>query len=215
MIPPCIDVVSSNTTSIVAFTNTFACDKWAVPHIVAPFVVAIMTRNPWFGFVMAGIAEMLEYLVYAIAGNFVVFVFTGTDGITENDRTENVAGILLEDWLIQGGIGALILGSVFLWIIKGKTYLTLNDLTRCKNIGKFIFYIIMTLLLMIPAFIYPFSIDSFQAGILLYPIIQLLLIGIIYIYNSLFAKEEFQTEFWFTFWFFSLVINFSNLWDYL
>ena len=209
MIPPCLSNVTGFDYGLVAFTNTFACDKFSVPHIIAPFLIAIITRNPWFGFTMAGIYEVLEYLIYAIADDFIIFA-TGT----ESNNVENIAGILLEDWLIQGGVGALILGGVFLWVIPGKTHLTLNDLKRRGHILRFIFYVVITLFFVAPALLYPLVSGSFQYGILIYPFIQLVLIGIVWLYNSLFAKEEFQAEFWFTFWFFSLVINFSNLFDY-
>ena len=209
MIPPCIDVVIGNTTSIVAFTNTFACDKFSVPHVVASFLVAIITRNAWFGFTMAGIHKVLEYLIYAISGDFTLFA-TGI----ESDNLENIANILLEDWLIQSGVGALILGGVFLYVFPGKAHLTLDDLKRRNRIIRFIFYTIMTLFLIAPALLYPLVSGSFQYGVLLYPFIQLVFILIIWFYEKEFRKENFQTEFWFTFWFFSLVINFSNLFDY-
>lgn len=209
MVTPCVDVVSGVDYGTLAFTNMFACDKWAVPHIVAPLLVTIMTRNVYFGFTIAGIAEIVEYLIFVIFGSFVIFVSNGE--ISETDRVENIVGVLLEDWLIQGGIGALILGCIFIKVIPGKPFVRWADAWDKNKRGSFWFYLVIGILMLGSIAIYPLELGSLRFGILIYPVILFVFIIVIWLREG----EHFYAEFWLTFLAFATAINVSNLFDYL
>ena len=203
MVLPCTVVDSPVSLGITAFINLFACDKYAAVHVIAPLIVAVMTRNFYFAFTLAGINEVFELLLYVIRGNYVGF-------IGANDKTENLTGVLLEDWLIQGGIGTIILGALFLYVIPGKPMIVWSDLW--KRPKRFFFYVIIMFLMLLPVSLYAIQLGNFNMGILAYPFIQLIFIGIIFLKEG---RKEFQTELWITLWLFSLVINVSNMFDYL
>jgi hypothetical protein len=208
-VTPCTDVVSGLDMGFLVFTNLFSCDKWAVPHLLAPFLVTIMTRDVYFGFTIAGVSEVVEYLTYAIFGDFVIFI-SNTD-VAEAERVENVAGILLEDWLIQAGIGAVLLGWTFITLYPGKAFVE----WRQWRTGRFWFYLIVGILMMASGFLYPLIFGSFYFGVLMYPVLHTVFVVVIWVYEEgCIKKGRFYAGFWLDFLLFSFAISVSNLFDY-
>ena len=212
-IPPCTPSSSIDMIAIGLFTfvNTYACDAWTVPHILAPMFLCVLTRAPFFAFAIAGIAEIGEALANVLFGNFVIF-------ITDNDVGENITGILLDDWLIQGGIGVL-LGIVIIAIFKPPRYIDIRDICphrkgERRHTGRFFYYLFLFLLLVVPATIYRLLIGSFELGITLYPVLNLVVIGIHLLIQRC-QRKRVNYEFWFTIVAISLVLNVQNIFDYL
>jgi hypothetical protein len=213
-IPPCTPSSSIDMVAIglYTFVNTYACDVWVVPHILAPMFLCILTRAPFFAFAIAGIAEIGEALANAMFGDFVIF-------ITDNDVGENITGILLDDWLIQGGIGVL-LGIVIIAIFKPPRYIDLRDICPARkgekrHVGRFFYYLFLFLFLVAPAITYRLAIGSFSsAGVILYPVLNLGVIGI-HLLIQYCQRKRVNYEFWFTIVAISLVLNVQNIFDYL
>jgi hypothetical protein len=218
VIPPCTPAESIDMIAIgiYAFINTYACDSWVIPHILAPMFLCILTRAPFFAFAMAGIAEIGEVLAIVLFGNFVLF-------IDANDVIENINGIMLDDWLIQGGIGVL-LGIVVIAIFKPPRYIDLRDICPSRSsfrgkgerrhIGRFMYYLVLFLLLILPVIMYKLKLGSFSFGIVMYTVLNLAVIGI-HLLIQYCQRKRVNYEFWFTIVAISLVLNVQNIFDYL
>jgi len=210
-IPSCTPGSSIDHVAIGLFTfvNTYACDQWAILHIIAPFLMTIITRDPFLAFAFAGIAEIGEALAYALFDNFAIFV-------NDSDVVENITGILLDDWLIQGGIG-VVLGIIMMYLFpEVPRLLRWRDLVPAKrghkrHLKRFFGYLFLFLFLIAPASIYRLETSSgFTYGILIYWGIQIILVAIL----LLFTKEQYM-DFWITTLVISGIYNVQNLFDYL
>lgn len=130
-ITPCTLNVDAVSLGPYALVNTFACDEWAVPHIVNIFWIGIITRDPIFALLAAAVNESLEILNNMIFGSFVLYV-------NANYATENIASALVDDFLIQGGIGA-ILAAIYIWVYPSPRMLRFRDLYKCQKTGRFVY----------------------------------------------------------------------------
>lgn len=170
MATPCV-FVDQGLLGPFDMVNTYACDPWAVPHVVAPFLVGIITKDPLFAWFMAYFAETIEIIMYQWLGGYEFF-------IGDADGNENLAGALVDDAFIQGGIGAL-LSLIFLFVFAYPRLLAWKDAWR-GHAGRFWFYALFLIFLVLPAVQYQVVVgeDDFQLGVLLMPFITIIVIAI-------------------------------------
>lgn len=212
-IPPCVANVDAIALGPYVLVNTFACDEWAVPHIVNVFWIGIITRDPVFALLIAGLNEALEVTFQMIFGSFVLYV-------NANYTSENLAGALVDDFFIQGGIGAL-LSLIYIWVYDSPRMLRFRDLSKCQNAGKFVYYFIFVLLITVPGSILFKAVtgNGFAYGILIYPLFFLLFVGLNVLtrvnrvtWQSYTTME--QVEFWIVALMYTLIIGVQALGDY-
>lgn len=106
---PC-NLVANTSITLYGVTFLTSCDMWHAPHIANPFILMMWTRSWIAAFVVSGLFEILEALIVTIAKSFVVF-----PGAVNS--YENIPDSLLDDWLIQGGLGTL-LGAWVTWYFQ-------------------------------------------------------------------------------------------------
>ena len=213
-VTPCALNVDAMALGPYVLVNTYACDEWAVPHILNVFWIGIITRDPFFAFFIAGLNEALETLFQMIFGSFVLYV-------NANYTSENFAGSLVDDFLIQGGIGVL-LSLIYIWIYSSPRMLRFRDLSKCQNFGKFVYYFFFVLLLIVPGSILFKAVTGtgFAYGILLYPLFFVVFVGLNVLtkVNRLtwqrYTTGE-QAEFWIVALVYTLVMSLQALGDYL
>lgn len=186
----------------------YSCDIWPVPHILVPFSVALYTKWPLFAFLMAGIWEIVEVLMLMLFRNFSLF-FVGPE---ENLQFENLGQVLIDDWLIHGGIGTLL----------GWTFIHTFSFPKFVDFGEFwsdpykFWYYVWSFAFVNFGFFFLYGLevgDGFRLGVLLAPFIQ----GIFILLTA--ATEPWPTwegygpkwRFWLAFWPLSLALNISNL----
>lgn len=168
----CVPVYGTYDLGPFVMTIQKACDLWVVPHLMVPFLATIFTRSAWFGFFIAGIGELVEYFAGTAFGNFVIFVGTANGGDINHDN-ENFAGSYIEDWLIQGGIGSLVLGWIFYSYFTYPALLRWEDLWNGKHKRLIIYSIILFgLCIVLPGSLMGVKVDTFPLGTMLAPIIQ-------------------------------------------
>jgi len=222
MATPCV-FVDQATIGVFEMVNTYACDPWAVPHVVAPFLVGIMTGDPLFAWFMAYLAESVEVIMFQLLGSYELF-------IGDPDGNENLAGALVDDAFIQGGIGAL-LSLIYLYVFMYPRLLAWKDAWRGHS-GRFWFYAFFLIFLMLPAVQYMLVVgtDEFKLGVLLMPFIVIAVICVfVLIQDSLIKRGKerkrtcsmespwgnypinLQREFWITASVFSLVMYLQEL----
>lgn len=107
--PPCkiTENVTSNYFSINFLDN---CDMYHAPHIANPFLLYMLTGSWLASFFVPGAFEIVEAIVFMIKYN------TGDTSVAPNVY-ENLPDILIDDWLIQAGLGTL-LGAWVFWMLK-------------------------------------------------------------------------------------------------
>lgn len=126
IVTPCLKVAMPNEQyGLFGWTIFDMCDRWAAPHVLTPFVIALLLQYPkmplfgkWFGsfisYVIAGFFEQFEIISRVFLGVFVTF-FTA-DGLSAEE--ENFVGSYLEDWGLHGFLGSFILAGLFIHIVK-------------------------------------------------------------------------------------------------
>lgn len=87
------------------------CDIWAPTHIANPFFIYCMTQSWPITFLFTGVAEIAEGVLVAGGTAFPLEV------------SESLTEVLIDDWLIQGGLG-LLLGGLFMYTIKAHALLS-------------------------------------------------------------------------------------------
>ena len=185
----------------------YSCDIWPVPHILVPMAVGLFTKWPLFAFLMAGIWEIIEVLILMLFQNFSLF-FVGPE---ENLQFENLGQVLVDDWLIHGGIGVM-LAWVLIHTFEFPVLVDFSDFWA--NIYKFWYYVFAFAAVAFAFFfLYGLEVgDGFRLGVLLAPFIQLAFIGLIVLtepkptwigYN--------RVIFWMSWWPLSLALNISNM----
>lgn len=109
---PC-KVLPNDTATKELFSINFLdnCDMWHAPHLTNPFLLMILTSNPWASFLVPGAFEIWEALIGTIYHAAGVRV---TDNV---NYYENIPDILIDDWLIQATLGIL-LAAWMLWVFR-------------------------------------------------------------------------------------------------
>ena len=171
-IPPCQEV---EQLVFGCFGNTIltSCARWAAPHITSPFLIAVVTRSPWLGFAIAGVFEIVEALFVTLFNDFIIFVGDSDPQLSG----ENLFGAILEDWLIQGGIGTL-LAWLFIMLVPGRALVQGKDLRWDRT--SFNFYFVATILYFVIYPIFPVLInDEFPIGQIIVMVYHLIWIWVV------------------------------------
>lgn len=98
--------------------------QWHAPHIANPFILMIFTGNALAPILLSGLFEIIEALMVATTKDFALFAGAA-------NSLENLSDVLLDDWLIQAGLGTL-LGAFYMWI-TGAPHLWGNWFTQRRN----------------------------------------------------------------------------------
>jgi hypothetical protein len=213
-IPPCTPDVNQLALGTFVLVNLYACDAWAVPHVIMPFILTVWAKDFGVGWLFAYINEGVEAWFNIFFATFVLFVDANHDG-------ENLAGSLIDDAWIQGLVGAT-LGVLFLWAMPTPRLLSIRDFIPLKKghvrLDRFVYWVLMLILVASPATLYRVKIGTFPLGILVYPFLQG---AFLWIANRFAPAETWAgyrrsqvREYWFTIWLFSLAINIQNMFDY-
>lgn len=178
---PCDPIIEDNEVGPFVFTHGYACDPWCITHIVTPILLTVFLGSPWTAFLIVGIAEIAETFLAATTSGYAIFL--------ENAASytwENMVGAFVDDWLIQGGIGVFI---GWLLLITFRPYDTKDSMNLpiswdglltgqplpWFNTGYGILGVGI-----LPLF-YNFGINAFsRLGVVLHPIIQIILLFILW-----------------------------------
>ena len=133
---------------ILGWSITFMCDEWATSHIITPLFIAAITFDPLNSWHLAGYWEMLEIFMLTVFGSFIIFITGGTGDPMEDSET--LVMIFLEDWLIQGSLGALFLGSLYLNLTRPPRLLRSSDLWEAP---RFFWFYILTVIVYVAPFV--------------------------------------------------------------
>jgi hypothetical protein len=98
--PPC-KVVRNGTANFFSINFLDNCDMWHAPHIANPFFLMMITRNYWVAFFVSGVFEIVECLMVVCMDDFGLFAGAA-------NSLENMPDALVDDWLIQAGLGTLL-----------------------------------------------------------------------------------------------------------
>ena len=111
MVRACVPIAGSYYLGPTALFTTSNCDTWFTFHLFHTFLLTAWSRRWYFGFLMAGIGELIEYTTLWAFKSFVIFLGTHA-GQDLNTDVESLAASYLDDWLFAGGIG-VVLGTIF------------------------------------------------------------------------------------------------------
>lgn len=217
MVPPCIEISNVYDIGPLAMVNTYACDPWAIPHVVVPFLITVWSRSWWFGFLMAGVGELVEYFGAWAFKSFVIFVGT-RNGVDFNHDIESLAGSYVDDWLIQGTLVGVFLGWIFYKTFSYPRLISAWDFLN--NQLWFIYYAILLfgLNVVLTGSIYRVMIGSFELGINLAWIIYGLTLLILLIWQPRDKWNGYsnwhKAEFYLGSWFINIAFQVQNQFDW-
>jgi len=178
MIPPCVPIPNAYELGPVALFTTSTCDPWFILHIFNVFMMTIWTRRWYFGFLMAGVGELIEYFSLWAFKSFIIFLGTHP-GRDFNTEVENFAGSYLDDWLFAGGIGT-ILGWIFYLMFTYPALLRYEDIMKRPLYTIYYFFWLFVVSIIVPSAFFRTTFGSFQFGlnlpIVIYAITILILI---------------------------------------
>lgn len=149
-IPVCVNYVSPvNELGLYGWSLTTACDEWTSPHILSPFLISIITFWPYFAFHVCGYWEAIEVFFVWVSGGYLIFI-NNIASVDPNVLSDDETFVMtfIEDWFIQGGIGTLIIGNLFLIWLKPPVLLNFRDVYRKPK--YFWFYAVMLGLYYVP-----------------------------------------------------------------
>jgi hypothetical protein len=178
--------------------------RWHAPHIANPFILMIFTNNALAPILLSGLFEIIEALMVATTKDFAVFAGAA-------NSLENLSDVLIDDWLIQAGLGTL-LGALYMWVMRAPS-LWGNWFTQRRN---FLYWTLWYVLLMVTQTTYGINLnDDDPTGFPLGGIICCSLMAIIFAF--LVQNEPDRETAWagrtrrsrFEFWTGAIVIYFS------
>ena len=102
---PCEPNILEGDIGPYVFVLGYACDPWCVLHITTPMLLTLFLGNPWYAYLLTGLSEIVEVFAIAMTGSYVFFL---EDPSISTGAWENQVGALIDDWLIQGGIGVFV-----------------------------------------------------------------------------------------------------------
>lgn len=109
---PC-KVVKDGTSDLISINFLDNCDMWHAPHIANPFILTVFTNRPGIAFFVSGLFEIFEGLMVVVFKDFALFAGAA-------NSLENIPDILIDDWLIQAGLGVL-LGTFYVWVMQAPS----------------------------------------------------------------------------------------------
>lgn len=169
MVRACIPVLTAAGLLPGDMVNTFACDQWAAIHVINPFLLTVYSRSAFFGFFMAGIGELIEAVFLWCFSNYAIYV-------SANSQGETIAMSLVDDWLIQGGIGAL-MGWVFYRTVDA--YPSFLNYTKPLHLFYYLF-MVLGLQIILTSVLFMVAFGGFLFGINLTYVVQGLVILFIF-----------------------------------
>jgi hypothetical protein len=110
--PPC-KVVKDGVADLTKINFLDNCDMWHSPHIANPFLLMVFSNNWIAAFFVSGLFEIVEALMVTIFKNFAFFAGAA-------NSLENLPDVLIDDWLIQAGLGVL-LGALYMWVMRAPS----------------------------------------------------------------------------------------------
>lgn len=130
----CIEVTAS-TPYVGPYDLAFLeqCDPWAMPHLVNPFLIYLLTRSYAWTYFLSIIFEVFEIASQLLLGNFGFFIKEVDFGF------ENLAHAVLYDFFIQATLG-IILGRVF-ELLYDPPERFLRPYHRCQDAIYWVFLI--------------------------------------------------------------------------
>jgi len=217
MVRACSLAVNTYDLGPVVMVSQFACDHWAVPHFIIPFLMTVWTRNWFFGAFVSGFGEQVEYFVLWALKSFVIFLGThkGTD---LNHDIENMAGSYIDDTIWMGYLGVFF-GWVFYQHFVFPAMLRWRDVWN-GNVLKVLFYatFLFGVNTALPAALHGIVVGTFPLGRILYPAIH----GVSFLLTVWwqpratwlgYTKRQ-AWEFWLAMWAISIIYNVQNIWDW-
>ena len=217
MVRPCMPAVNTYELGPVVMVSQFACDQWAVPHFIVPFMITVWTRNWFVGAFFAGFGEQVEYLALWAFQSFIIFLGTH-EGTDFNRDIENLAGSHIDDTIWMGYLGVFF-GWVFYQHFVFPALLRYKDIWNGRVL-RVIFYaaFLFGVNIVLPAALHGVTVGSFPLGRLLYPIIH----GVSFlltvwwqprsVWNGYTKAQAWQ--FWLGMWLISVIYNVQNIWDW-
>jgi len=161
--PPC-KVVKDGIADLVKinfldncdmYAWSFACrspliliHRWHAPHIANPFILMIFVNNALAPILLSGLFEIVEALMVATTNDFAVFAGAA-------NSLENLSDVLIDDWLIQAGLGTL-LGALYMWVMRAPS-LWGNWFTQRRN---FLYWTLWYVLLMVTQTTYGINLND-------------------------------------------------------
>ena len=167
---PC-QVVTNGTANFYSINFLDDCDMWHAPHIANPFFLMVITRSWVAAFFVSGLFEIVECLMVVIFQNFALFAGAA-------NSLENLPDVLIDDWLIQAGLGTL-LGAWVCW------YFDPPALWRGWYVdkGRFMWWLLWYALVMVPQTAYGINLnDTDPTGFPLGPTITIGIIGLVFMF---------------------------------
>ena len=200
---PC-KVVTDGISDFFGINFLDNCDMWHAPHIANPFFLMMITRNWVAAFFVSGLFEIIECLMVVIFKNFALFAGAA-------NSLENLPDVLIDDWLIQAGLGTL-LGAWVCWFFDSPKMWTGWWTDR----GRFMWWLLWYILVMIPQVAYGLNLnDADPTGFPLGPNITIPIIALVFAF--MIENEPGMYDSWkgrtrrerFQFWAAVVVIYFS------
>lgn len=213
MATQCVPLNEITHLFIYELPTLYACDIWPVPHVLTVFSVGLYTRSALYAFLFSGIWEIVEALILLIFGNFSLFFV----GPADNLALENLSQSIIDDWLIHGGIGAL-LSWVFYYGFNFPILVNFKEFWT--DVYRFWFYVFSFVLVNSGFyFLYGTEVgDGFRLGVLISFFIQGFFILItVWLQPRMtwanYTRQE-QIEFWLLPYILSVALNISNLFNW-
>jgi len=144
---PC-KVVKDGISDLTKINFLDNCDMWHAPHIANPFLLMIFTGSIWPPILLSGLFEIVEAGMVLTTSGFAVFAGAA-------NSLENLSDVLLDDWLIQCGLGVL-LGCLYLWCM-GWPRLWGNFWTQRRN---FLWWTLWYILIMLTQTTYGLNLND-------------------------------------------------------
>lgn len=210
----CTPIIGTYELGPMVMVSHYACDLWAAPHFLVPFLVTVWTRSWLVGAFFAPFGEVLEYFVYWAFRSFVIFLGTQVD-----QNLENLVGTHIDDVAWMGWLCGVSLGTIYYMHFYAPRLVTLGDVWG-RRVLRFLFYsfLLFVLCVAVPAFTHEVDVGSFHLGRLLYPIYHGIAFLLAYWFQPSdtwrgYTKLE-QRRFWLIMWIISAVVNVQNMFDW-
>jgi hypothetical protein len=157
----CINVLNQYDYGVFSPVNLFDCDRATILHVLVPFYITVFSRNPWAGFIWSYLGEAIEVILGAAYGGYTIFA--SGPGANVNNALENQFGSTVDDATIQGGIGALLMGYVFIKTFPAPGMVTWQNCIRYPF--RFWFYTFFLGILVAVNRFYATEINGFRIGL--------------------------------------------------
>ena len=176
-------VVTDGIANFFSINFLDNCDMWHAPHIANPFFLMILCRRWWVAFLVSGLFEIVECLTVVVMGEFGLFAGAA-------NSLENLPDVLLDDWLIQAGLGVT-LGAWVTWYFDSP-YMWRGWYT---DRGRFMWWLLWYVAVMLPQTTYGINLnDDEPTGFPLGPTICIPIMALVFAF--MIQNEPRKEESW-------------------